>query len=156
VSKKAPSPTSRSEPVRWPSSTAREVLIYEVLIYEVLIYGVRIWAACWARPGSQPRSSQSGWTRRQQAPRLPRDWSPFVLVAGLLLVGLVADYDGLFSAAGRWMALVSPNGAVLYLGSVLLVALVTALLNLDTSVAFLTPVLVYAARSRRQERRRGP
>jgi hypothetical protein len=29
-----------------------------------------------------------------------QDWPPFVLVAGLLLVGLVADEDRLFSTAG--------------------------------------------------------
>jgi arsenical pump membrane protein len=61
---------------------------------------------------------------------------------------LVADDDGLFSAAGRRLAGIARNGAVLYAGSVALVALVTALLNLDTSVAFLTPVFVYTARQR--------
>jgi arsenical pump membrane protein len=74
-------------------------------------------------------------------------WSPFVLVAGLLLVGLVADQDGLFAAAGRRLASFAPNGVVLFAGSALLIAVVTALLNLDTSVVFVTPVLVYAARS---------
>ncbi len=77
-----------------------------------------------------------------------QDWPPFVLVIGLLLVGLVADTDGLFSAAGQWLARQSPNGIVLYVGAVLLVLIVTTVLNLDTSVAFLTPILVYAARSR--------
>jgi len=75
-------------------------------------------------------------------------WSPFVLVAGLLLIGLVADADGLFAAAGHALARIARNGVVLYAGSMLLVAVVTAVLNLDTSVAFLTPVLVYTARSR--------
>ena len=37
---------------------------------------------------------------------------------------------------------------MLFLGVIVLVGLVTAVLNLDTSVAFLTPVLVYTARSR--------
>jgi arsenical pump membrane protein len=77
-----------------------------------------------------------------------QDWPPFVLVSGLLLVGLVADEDGLFAAAGHTLARVASNGTVLYLGAVVLVATVTTLLNLDTSVAFLTPVLVYTARSR--------
>jgi arsenical pump membrane protein len=75
-------------------------------------------------------------------------WSPFVLVTGLLLVGLVADQDGLFAAAGHRLSRAAPNGMVLFAGAALLVAGVTALLNLDTSVVFLTPVLVYAARSR--------
>jgi arsenical pump membrane protein len=77
-----------------------------------------------------------------------QDWPPFVLVAGLLLVGLVADGDRLFAAGGHALARLAPNGVLLYLGTVLLVVGVTTLLNLDTSVTFLTPVLFYAARSR--------
>jgi len=77
-----------------------------------------------------------------------QDWPPFVLVAGLLLVGLVADEDGLFAAGGHALARLCPNGVALYGGTVVLVVSVTTLLNLDTSVTFLTPVLVYAARSR--------
>jgi arsenical pump membrane protein len=77
-----------------------------------------------------------------------QDWPPFVLVAGLLLVGLVADEDRLFSAAGHTLARLSPNGLALYVGAVALVVGVTTVLNLDTSVAFLTPILVYTARNR--------
>jgi arsenical pump membrane protein len=77
-----------------------------------------------------------------------QDWSPFVLVAGLLLIGLVADEDGLFAAAGARLAAVTHRGWLLLTGSVLLISVVTATLNLDTSVAFLTPVLVHTARSR--------
>jgi arsenical pump membrane protein len=77
-------------------------------------------------------------------------WSPFVLVAGLLLVGLVADEDGLFLFAGYRLARLAPNAVALYAGAALLVSVVTAALNLDTSVVFLTPVLVHAARSRGQ------
>jgi len=77
-----------------------------------------------------------------------QDWSPFVLVTGLLLVGLVADDDGLFEAAGNRLARASTSGILLFLGATALIGAVTAILNLDTSVAFLTPVLVYAARSR--------
>ncbi len=77
-----------------------------------------------------------------------QDWPPFVLVTGLILVGLVAEDDGLFAAAGQQLARVSTNGAVLFLGATVMVGMVTAVLNLDTSVAFLTPVLVYTARSR--------
>ena len=78
-------------------------------------------------------------------------WSPFVLVAGLLLVGLVAEEDGLFRVAGYRLARLAPNGVSLFAGAAVLVALVTAVLNLDTSVVFLTPVLAHAARSRGQE-----
>jgi arsenical pump membrane protein len=77
-----------------------------------------------------------------------QDWPPFVLVTGLLLIGMVANEDGLFAAAGGRLARIASNGTVLFLGTVMLVAVVTALLNLDTSVAFLTPVVVYGARSR--------
>ena len=77
-----------------------------------------------------------------------QDWPPFVLVSGLLLVGLTSERDGLFLAAGQMLARRARNGVVLYAGAVVLIATVTALLNLDTSVAFLTPVFVYTARSR--------
>jgi arsenical pump membrane protein len=77
-----------------------------------------------------------------------QDWTPFVLVAGLLLIGLVADDDGLFAATGHRLARMAPNGALLFIGAVIVVGVVTAVLNLDTSVAFLTPVLIYTARSR--------
>jgi arsenical pump membrane protein len=77
-----------------------------------------------------------------------QDWPPFVLVTGLLLVGVVAAEDGLFAAVGRRLAGLARHELVVFAGSVVLVAVVTALLNLDTSVAFLTPVLVYMARHR--------
>jgi arsenical pump membrane protein len=75
-------------------------------------------------------------------------WPPFVLVAGLLLVGLVADQDGLFTVVGHRLAALAPNGTALFAGAAATIAVVTAVLNLDTSVVFLTPVLVHAARSR--------
>jgi arsenical pump membrane protein len=71
-----------------------------------------------------------------------------VLVAGLLLIGLVADGDGLFEAAGQQLARVAGGSGVLFAGAAILVSGVTATLNLDTSVAFLTPVLVHTARNR--------
>ena len=77
-----------------------------------------------------------------------QDWSPFVLVAGLLLIGLVADDVGLFAAAGQRLARLTRHGSALFIGAAVLIGVVTAVLNLDTSVAFLTPVLVYLARSR--------
>ena len=73
-------------------------------------------------------------------------WPPFVLVTGLLLVGLVADGDGLFAWAGRALADLAPGGRSLFIGGCMTVALVTAVLNLDTAVVFLTPVLVHAGR----------
>lgn len=75
-------------------------------------------------------------------------WPPFVLVAGLLLVGAVAGADGLFEAVGARLAEPSLPPRVLLLALLSLVAAVTAVLNLDTSVVFLTPVLVHAARRR--------
>lgn len=82
---------------------------------------------------------------------IDQDWSPFVLVAGLLLIGLVADGDGLFAGAGRLVARTTRSPLWLFAGGALMVGVVTALLNLDTSVAFLTPVLIYAARSQRAD-----
>ncbi|MGB7052540.1 MAG: SLC13 family permease, partial [Acidimicrobiales bacterium] len=77
-----------------------------------------------------------------------QNWSPFVLVTGLILIGLVANDDGLFAAAGHQLARLSSSGVVLFAGATVMIAVVTAVLNLDTSVAFLTPVLVYTAKSR--------
>jgi len=75
-------------------------------------------------------------------------WPPFVLVAGLLLIGNAAAEDGLFDATGARLARsrLGPRGLLVALLG--LVAAVTAVLNLDTSVVFLTPVLVLAARAR--------
>ncbi len=79
---------------------------------------------------------------------LDQSWPPFVLVAGLLMVGVVAHADGLFVAAGGMLERVPGGAAALYAGSLLVVAAVTAVLNLDTAVLFVTPVLVLAARRR--------
>jgi len=73
-------------------------------------------------------------------------WSPFVLVAGLVLVGLVAEEDGVFRAAGGCLAGLSRHGLVQFIGAAVMVTVVTATLNLDTSVVFVTPVLIAAAR----------
>lgn len=77
-----------------------------------------------------------------------QSWRPFVLVAGLLALGLVAGTDGLFDRLADGLARRQGTGRVSLAGSLLLVAVVTALLNLDTAVAFMTPVVVLAARRR--------
>lgn len=75
-------------------------------------------------------------------------WPPFVLVAGLLLIGAAAAEDGLFEATGARLARSRLGARGLLVGLLGLVAATTAVLNLDTSVVFLTPVLVHAARRR--------
>jgi arsenical pump membrane protein len=80
-------------------------------------------------------------------------WPPFVLVAGLLLIGTVAASDGLFEAIGGRLARTRLGERSLLLALLALVAMVTAVLNLDTSVVFLTPVLVHAARGRQLDER---
>ena len=75
-------------------------------------------------------------------------WPAFALVAGLLLVGAAAAREGLFARAGA-LAARAPGGAFALLAALLLVeAAVTAVLNLDTAVVFMTPVLLHAARRR--------
>jgi arsenical pump membrane protein len=81
-----------------------------------------------------------------------QDWPPFVLVTGLLLVGLIAERDGFFAACGRLVARSAKSETALLLAAGVLILAVTATLNLDTSVAFLTPVLVYASRERSSAR----
>jgi arsenical pump membrane protein len=75
-------------------------------------------------------------------------WPPFLLVAGLLLVGQAADRDRLFESLGGRLGRAPLSPTCLLVALLSLVALVTAVLNLDTSVVFLTPVLVHAARRR--------
>ena len=77
-----------------------------------------------------------------------QDWSPFVLVAGLILAGFAAERDGIFAFLGRVLAGTSRSEFGFFVGTVVLTVVVTAPLNLDTSVAFLTPVFVHAARQR--------
>jgi arsenical pump membrane protein len=79
---------------------------------------------------------------------LQQAWPAFVLVTGLLLVGLAAHSDGLFAQAGRLLERVPGPPVALFAASVVLVTVVTAVLNLDTAVVFLTPVVVLAARRR--------
>jgi arsenical pump membrane protein len=71
-----------------------------------------------------------------------------VLVTGLLLVGAVAAADGVFEAVGSRIAGAPLPSTVLLAALLGLDAVVTAVLNLDTAVVFLTPVLVHAARRR--------
>lgn len=71
-----------------------------------------------------------------------------MLVAGLLLIGTVAASDGLFEAAGSRLARIPGGGLTLFASLMALVAAVTVVLNLDTSVVFLTPIVLHAARRR--------
>lgn len=75
-------------------------------------------------------------------------WPAFVLVAGLLLIGVVAEEDRFFAAAGGRLTRAASSGTAFFISASLLVTAVTAVLNLDTSVAFLTPVLAHATRDR--------
>ena len=74
-------------------------------------------------------------------------WSPFVLVTGLLMVGACAHADGLFAALGARVARFGASPRALLVALLGVVAVVSAVLNLDTAVAFLTPVVVLAARA---------
>jgi arsenical pump membrane protein len=80
---------------------------------------------------------------------LDQAWPPFVLITGLLLIGLVANRDGLFAWGGVRLQRLPGGAPALLAAALLLDAAVTAVLNLDTAVVFLTPVLVFAARRRR-------
>lgn len=71
-----------------------------------------------------------------------------MLVAALLLIGHVAHRGGLFETAAVVLARVPGPPAVLLVACLALVALVTAVLNLDTAVVFMTPVLIVTARRR--------
>ncbi len=102
----------------------------------LLLIGVIAAGVAFGADGGQARAAAS------------RTWPPFVLVAGLLLIGLVAFEDGAFDRAAALTGRVKGSGRSLFAVLLALVALVTAVLNLDTAVVFLTPVLVLAARRR--------
>ena len=86
-----------------------------------------------------PRAAQSA---------ADQDWPAFVLVAGLILVGVVASGSGLFEAAGRRLAAMPVGEVARFALAAGLIGLVSALMNLDTAACFLTPVLVHMARTR--------
>jgi arsenical pump membrane protein len=73
-------------------------------------------------------------------------WPAFVLVTGLLLVGHVAGEDGVFAWLGGRIGALGLPAPAQFVCALALIALVTALLNLDTAVVFLTPLLVELAR----------
>ncbi|HQU00447.1 MAG TPA: ArsB/NhaD family transporter [Acidimicrobiales bacterium] len=79
---------------------------------------------------------------------LSATWQPFVLVAGLLLIGYAASREGLFEALGAWCARVRGGGVTLFVVMMLAVAVVSAVLNLDSSIVFMTPVAISAARAK--------
>jgi arsenical pump membrane protein len=79
---------------------------------------------------------------------LAQAWPAFALVAGLLAIGAAAAREGLFAAAGAWVARAPGGAATLLAGLLAVEAVVTAVLNLDTAVVFVTPVLLHAARRR--------
>ncbi|HVB27318.1 MAG TPA: SLC13 family permease [Mycobacteriales bacterium] len=80
-------------------------------------------------------------------------WPAFVLVLGLLLLGFAAAEDGAFAAAARLLARVPGGRWPGYLVAMALVASTSVLLNLDTAVAFLTPVVVLLAREHAADER---
>lgn len=80
---------------------------------------------------------------------LAQAWPPFVLVAGLIMLGQLAGADGLFDAAASRLVRLSGPTVLTLLACLGLVLLVTAILNLDTSAVFLTPILIGVARRRR-------
>lgn len=79
---------------------------------------------------------------------LAHSWEPFVLVIGLLFIGHSAAHEGLFESVGQLCARVPGGDFSLFVVTMLAVALVTATLNLDTAVVFMTPVALEAARTR--------
>lgn len=66
----------------------------------------------------------------------------------MLLIGDAAARDGVFAAAGAKLERIPLAGAGLLAACLALVAVTTALLNLDTAAVFLTPVLLHAGRRR--------
>ncbi|NNN02526.1 MAG: hypothetical protein HKL87_00765 [Acidimicrobiaceae bacterium] len=79
---------------------------------------------------------------------LAHTWPPFVLVVGLLLIGHGAAREGLFGWIGHWCARLAGPDVTVFVVVMVACALVTATLNLDTAVVFMTPVAIETARRR--------
>lgn len=75
-------------------------------------------------------------------------WPPFVLVAGLLLIGQAVEADHLFEALAGRIERLGGNAVALLSALLVLDALVSAVLNLDTAAVFMTPINLHAARRR--------
>ncbi|MFZ0667446.1 MAG: SLC13 family permease [Acidimicrobiales bacterium] len=78
-----------------------------------------------------------------------QDWPAFVLVGGLILVGLVASETKVFEQAGLRLAALPGGDLGRYICAVAVTGVVSAILNLDTAALFVTPVLIQMCRSRR-------
>jgi arsenical pump membrane protein len=76
---------------------------------------------------------------------LTQTWPPFVLVTGLLAIGVVVERDGVFEWAGARVERRGWSAAAMLAALLCFEAVVTAVLNLDTAAVFVTPVLVHAA-----------
>jgi arsenical pump membrane protein len=76
-----------------------------------------------------------------------------VLVTGLLLVGAVVEADGLFEAIGTRIERIGGGSVGLLATLLCLDAIVTAVLNLDTAVVFVTPIVLHSARQRNCDER---
>jgi arsenical pump membrane protein len=94
-----------------------------------------------------------GHGRGHRPRRLARDAAAeagpaFLLVGGLLAIGGVAQQDGVFEWLGGLAGSLPGHGLALLLGLLGMDCVVTAFLNLDTAVLFMTPVMAHAARRR--------
>ena len=92
-----------------------------------------------------------GAVSRSDAATEVRRLLPVVLfLAAILVLAGACDDEGLFRAAGAWMARSSAGSAPRLLGQVFVIAAATtAILSLDATVVLLTPVVLATARAMR-------
>jgi len=55
---------------------------------------------------------------------ISQNWPPFVLVAGLLMIGVVVERDGVFEAAGAWVERRGGSAAAMLAGLLAMEAVV--------------------------------
>ena len=69
-------------------------------------------------------AAEADWSDAR--PRWTRSGRPSFWLLGLLLIGLVADQDGVFASVGHHLARTARTGTMLFLGATLIVSITTA------------------------------
>lgn len=88
-----------------------------------------------------------GWVSQQHLEdEWDRLWPVLLFLAAVLVLAHLCSVEGLFDAAGHWLASSSDGRPTRFLGHVFVLSIaITSVLSLDATVLLLTPVVITAA-----------